>query len=112
MQKILTFTIDSIAYDSKNVENVLNEACSGRREKYWVRGGSQVDENVYFLLLRQPKGRQSEKYHLAPLEDTTRDGMTSMLEQRWESGFDTITTIDLGEDTFLILVAECKNRLD
>ena len=105
MQKVLVFSVDDLAVERKNVAQALNNACNNRSQKYRVRGMCQVDDEVYFVLLPRRQGESAEDYVFAPADDISETGMASLLEERWEAGFDTVGLINLGEDSLLMFYA-------
>jgi hypothetical protein len=105
MQKILTFSLDDIAFDPQQVASTLDEACNARKSKSVVRGFLQVDRVVYAVLQDRRPDQRAEVHTLVPIEDTTTQSMVGVLEQRWEAGFDAIGTADLGDGTCYLLLA-------
>jgi len=110
MQKIITFGVNDLALDTDEVAARLTEACSHRRAQYRVRGLCQVREVVYFVLLGLPRGDPPESYVIVPVDDLTDAGVTAMLEQRWEAGFDAVGMVNLGDDACLALFARPQEQ--
>ncbi|OGV62468.1 MAG: hypothetical protein A3K19_33465 [Lentisphaerae bacterium RIFOXYB12_FULL_65_16] len=109
MQKILTFSLDDVAFDPAQVAQTLAEACDNRKQKSVVRGFFQIDEVVYAVLHERKPSQPAELYTLVPIEDTSSQSMVSMLEQRWEAGFDALGTVDLGDGTSYLLLARLQD---
>ncbi len=104
-QRILTFSISDLAFDSGSVARQLTANCRDHAEHYRVGGACQVDERVFFTLLPVRGPAPAAVYRLVPVEDATADGFAAMLSERWHAGFDALGTIDLGDDLLLVLFA-------
>ena len=100
MQRIIPYNIDDIAFDPDEIATMLNDACEHRRVKYTVRGVCQAYERVYFILLPMEDDRKPEEYVIKPIEDASSEGMVAHLEGRWESGFDTVGSIQIEDMVF------------
>ena len=105
MQKVISFSVSDLVIDPDGVADVLTKACSKRRGDYRVRGVCQTADNVFFVLLPVAASEAAESYVIAPLSDVTGDGMTSMLSARWAAGFNALGTVDMGEDSYLMVYA-------
>ena len=105
-QRVVEYNIGDIALDSDAISERLNKACTGRSQKYYVRGAMQIDETVYFILIEKPLHRDIEEYVLAPLDDISSEGLEGVLSQRWGAGFDAIAAINLGESSYIGLFAK------
>lgn len=109
MQTIMPFSVDDVSFDAESVADALNMACAGRHERRRVRGVCQIEETVYFFLLPLRRGEPLESYVLVAVDDLTEDGLTAMLAQRWEAGFDAVGTINLGEAAYYTLFARLQD---
>lgn len=105
MHTIMPFSVADVSFDAESVAAALNTACGHRHERRRVRGVCQIGEVVYFFLLPLRKGEPLESYLLVAIRDLTEAGLTSMLAQRWEAGFDAVGTITLGEASYYMLFA-------
>jgi len=103
--KIVVYSTDDVALDASTVASALTHACKGRQRRYYVRGLCQVDDSVYSLLLPVESGAPVPEYIFISIEDTTKDGVTSLLYERWLSGFDAVGTVSLSEGVYLVLFA-------
>ena len=101
MQRIMTFSIEDIAIDRKAVVKKINSGCDHHPYHYRVNGLCQLDDKVYFVLLPLDEGVERKEYVLAPVEDPSQDGIVTELETRWEAGFNTIGTINFGDNFFM-----------
>lgn len=97
MQKLIPFSIDDIAFDPDEVAGAVNEACEQRRTKYKLRGVCRAYERIYFVLLPLKENEQLEEYLIKPIDDPSENGISAELENRWESGFDTIGSIQVDD---------------
>gem|GEM_PF-1223644 len=104
MQKIMTFAIDDLIIDPQSVADQLTKLCSTHRPRYRVRGLCRIEDCVYFVLHAATATEPREQCVFAPIEDVSNDGFTSMLDQRWAAGFNSIGTIAEGEGTYLLLL--------
>ncbi len=103
MHRTLPFSLDDLAADHKSVQATLNDACSKRRQKYWLRGVAQVEDHVYFFLLPRVGNSADEDYVLAPLpEIPSHQDMIGILDDRWAAGFDMIGSCRVYETLFLV----------
>jgi len=108
MQTIMPFSVADVSFDAESVADALNTACSHRQEHRRVRGVCQIGETVYFFLLPLRDGEPLESYVLVAIHDLSEDGLTAMLGQRWEAGFDAVGTINLGEAAYYMLFAQLQ----
>ncbi|MBT3380962.1 MAG: hypothetical protein HN742_04225 [Lentisphaerae bacterium] len=106
MQTIMPFPIAEVSFDPESVADALNTACSKRQEHRRVRGVCQVGEIVYFFLLPLRGGEALETYLLKSVQDLSEAGLTAMLAQRWQAGFDAVGTISLGAAAYYMLFAK------
>ena len=105
MQKIISFTVDDLAADAAGLAETLTDACNRRRTRYRIHGLCHIEEVLYFVLLPLPKDEPPADYIFVSTEDVTEAGMTSLLEARWEAGFDAVGAVALGEANYFILFA-------
>jgi hypothetical protein len=106
MQRILTYHIDDLAVDHKDVMATVNAACTHRGVEYTVRGVCQVEDHVYFILLPLEDKEREEEYVLVPKADPpSRDEMIAILNDRWNNNFDPVGSIQVYE-TPMILYAK------
>ena len=101
MQKVATYSTGDLAFDASGIAERLTARSTSGRQRYWVRGVCQTGDDVHFILLPRQHREREETYAIAPVLDTTQEGMAAMLLGRWQSGFDTVGMIDLGDGSFL-----------
>ena len=109
MQKLIAYSIDDIAYDARAISDALSKACTTHTQHYTVRGVCQVGRTVYFVLVPLAGSGKLEDYIMVDVPDLSDDGFTSMLAERWDNGFSTIGTINLGEDSYVVLFARPRD---
>jgi len=102
MQKIVSFAVDDIVVDPEGVTTTLNAACNHRSEARRVRAVCQVGETVFFVLSPLFPQESHAEYRLVTVEDTTWDGFSALLEERWTGGFDPVGAIKLYETTMVL----------
>lgn len=111
MQRIVSLSVEELAFDPKAAAALLDNACGGRRQHYRVNGCCQVGETVFFPLLPIPDSDAPTTYVLAPVHDLSSDGITAMLEERWAAGFDPLGMVCLGDDDeYLAVFARQQGR--
>jgi hypothetical protein len=107
IQKIVAFAVDELRFDAAATAETLLHACRRRGTPLYVRGMCQVKEAIYFTLLpcneTTPPAMQ---YVWVENPDKSREGITSLLEERWAAGFDLIGSVDAGDDLFFLLFAK------
>lgn len=104
-QKIAVYATDEVAFDAPAVAEALTRTCNEHRVRYRVTGVCQVAEAVYFILVLGRPSDQPYTYVFVSIEDATEDGVTDLLYGRWQSGFDAIGTVDLGDGAVFVLFA-------
>ena len=104
--RIAIHSITALAFDPDAIAEALMETCNRRSLRYNLRGVCPVDDKVFFLLEPRAASAPSEQYVIVPVSDTTEDGVTGMLNERWGAGFGAIGTVPLGEDTCLFVFAK------
>lgn len=106
MQRHLKYAVGDIVLDPNAVAERLNQACNGPEGVFMIRGVCQFGTAVSFLLLPlEAEEEPVEHYYLAPLEDSTADGIDTEIMNRWTAGFDVLGAIALGEEKHLLLLA-------
>lgn len=105
MQKILHFEVDDITVDPDQVADRLHHACSRSSQRYRVRGVCQLDLQVSFILRPLESHESLETYQFGWLEDATAEGFEAAVTNRWSSGYDTLSAINLGESRYMLLLA-------
>ena len=105
MQKILTFSLDDVAFDPAQVAQTLTDAAGNRKHKSVVRGFFQIDDVVYAVLHDREPDQPAEVYTLISVAEQSVESVIGMLEQRWEAGFDALGVADLGDGTCYLLLA-------
>jgi len=102
----MPIAIEDIVIDPKNVARNLNHACNSNHHNYRICGVCQIETTAYFVLLPLTPTETREDYTIAPVDDLSNDGFIAELENRWEAGFNTISTIDLGNNSMVYLLAK------
>jgi len=103
--KIILFNIDDIAIDPDDVCDSLNEACTKRQRNFRVRGVCQLEDRVYFIVVPLKPGEEPEEYVISSIDDISHDGFSTLLQNRYQGGFDMVGTFKVYE-TYMALFAK------
>ncbi len=110
MHKIMPFSLDDLAANSKEVQDSVNTACCRRTTKYRLRGVAQIEEHVYFFLLPRGSEEEMEDYVFAPLEESVaHEDIIGMISDRWSAGFDLVGSFDVYGTLFMVYARKQEN---
>lgn len=105
MQKLLHFDSDDLVVDRESVLEQVQRSCQRNSGRFRVRGVCQVDRLVTFVLDPIDAGESLETYEFGWLDDITAEGVESAILNRWSAGRDTVGSVSLGDDRYLLLLA-------
>lgn len=108
MQRILHFDVDDIIVDPDNVLDRVKHACAAADGTYRLRGICQIGDRVSFVLTPREAAYLEETYVFGWLDDTSPQGFQTALMNRWSGGYDTLGTVNLGDNRYLLVLAAAK----
>ena len=105
MPRVVRFAVADVVLDPKAVATSLRDACVSRSSPRCVTGVCQFDELLAFVLSPTTMAdATATQYVLAPVPDTTATGISTVLSERWQAGFDVLGAIAAGEGTFFLVL--------
>ena len=98
--KMVPFSLDEFVVDTDGVQEALNHACARGGTPREVMAVCQVGDNVLFIL-ENGAGKPPE-YRFVFLQDLTRDGFVSLVNERYQGGHDPVGTVTVRDSVYVL----------